>query len=891
MRIVSGPQLALLDGTEYQVTLRALIADGDDVLRDYGDQFGYNWIDEASIDVNIDQPCMELTLTLRRDVLDGLGTVKSLSFLRTDSDMNRNSVDAYSPAIDAGRRIQFWVATTDVGVDAEEEDFENLFEGKIDTGQLEHNPMQIVARDKAGELQDRYVEVETVYGSEAGIPMETVMQDILNDWADGELLYCPVSPDFDITEYNQTRISVMDALQTLAGLRGWDIRYLWDEGTGAWLLTLIEIDRAKVIPDRTIGKDRYLDVTNLKISRVDVRNVVWVYFTDAASGLRMKVEAKDNDSITRFGRLWMDDDEAANSPINSEPVAQTFANAMRDDLKDPKADQSIEMHFDYTVELNDLHRYEANDEHYDEDQDWAVVSYSHRFAANTARTTVAVRGRPCGRYRGWLANRNNPVSSPSSSGPTLIVNGIVSAIDVTINVIHTGTITLSTDGGLTFTDLDTAGITEFPVVVDRPDSSAGLTSVRWVFKASLNGQAVTHPVDIPATDSNAGVALPPDSAYTGTAVGITNVPVHAEYAGRIVLPAMPMARTELDEGVRFRINCTPFDGVRITVNVLTVGAAGSQLVLEWFDGATWNDIGGVPCVVALDALGTQAGAVCVMLPTITGDIVFRLMTYHGNAIATPVLGNVMVQFSPADLVAQRAATLMYMRDLAPSYAPAALEFPYSTAMPAHAWGGGTNRTATATTVRALRVDKGAVAIAPGNHIDYGVGDTNQPRDLFPGAFVSEPFNQNQLVAAGDWEMAAVAQRFASHVDALPKVSIFLLRNVAGVWTKITTIYDADDTGPTGYGFIYGSYRVTKKTVPGASFSAITGDVIAVEIWAHYYNQSGYKTGHAAVGVDAGVGSLYFDGVDEIPAAAADRATWTGVPASYIKPPVPLLVSA
>lgn len=895
MRRLTMQQLEILDDTNYQVTFKALIADGDGDLRDYRDQFGYDWIDAVTIDFNIDQPCAQLTLTLRRDILDGLESVKSLSPFRGDSDMNRNSVNAFSPAIDAGRVIQFWVAVTEVGTEAVDADFQNMFEGVIDQFAIERNPMVITSRDKAGKLQERYVEVETNYGSSDGTPLADVLQNILNDWGDGEPLFCPVDPDWDIVPYTQSRMPVMDALQTLAGLRGWDVRYLWDDDTAAWLLTLNEIDREKTIPDRTIAKARYIDVNTLTLKRNDVRNVVWVYFTDSATGNRLKVESKDDDSITRFGRLWMDDDEAANSPISSTATAQIFADSMRDDLKDPKADQTIEMHFDWSTELNDLQLYKANGEHYDEDQSWAVVSYQHNFSANKARTTVSVRGRPCGRYRGWLANRNNPVSSPSSSGPTLIVNGVVSAVDVSINVIHTGTLTLSTDGGLTFADPTiTPGITSYPYIVDRPDSSAGLTAIRWVFKASLNGQAVTHPVDIPATDADAGVALPPDSAYTGVAVGITNVPVHAEYAGRIVLAAMPTARTELDDATRIRIDTTPFDSVRIVANVLSVGAAGSQLVLEWFDPSTasWNDISGVPCATPLDALGAQTSAPTVMLPAITGDLVFRVMTYNGDGTATPVLGNVHVQFYPANLVAQRAATLLYLRDEPPSSAPTAADFPFSVAMPAHSYATGSNITASADAVRSLRPDKGTDITAPGRQIDYGVDDTNQPRDLFPGAFVSEPFTENQAVASGDWELGAVAARNASHVDLIPKVSIFLLRQVIGVWTVITTIYDVHDSAATGRTFVYGGYHVTKKTVSGASFAALAGDVIAVEIWAHLDNQSGHATGHAPVDVDDGAGALYFDGALDVPAALADSAAWPGgVPASYIQPPTPLSVGS
>jgi len=891
MRTATVGELAVLASTQYQVWQRVLITDGDGTYRDYADQFGHNFIESIDITADIDQPAAQATIHLRRDVDDATYTL-SLSPFREDSDMNRNAVLAYSPAVDIGRAVQIFVATMAVGATPGTSDWKNVFEGMIDDLDAATSTLVLTARDAAGALQDRFVETETAYGAVDGsVELEDVIQLINDTWAGGVTLVTPSSPGFAIKPYKQSRVPVLEANQTLAGLIGWSTRFWWNESGSAWQYQLRDPDRTKTIPDRSIAASRYLSVQKLSIARTDVRNVIWVWYTDAATGVRTFVESKDDDSIARFERQWMEVDLASDSPIDSAAEAQIFADGMRDDLKDPKADQVIEMHIDWTVELGDLFRFLANGIHYSVDQDWAVVSYRHTLSATQQRTTVAVRGKPAGRYLGWIALSNSPVTDPASSGPSLIVNAVVTASDVSIDVRHTGALTLSIDGGLTFADpAVTPGITAYPYTVARPDGAAGLPALRYVFKASLNNQEVSHPVDIPPTDVSSGVKPPPDGTYGTVAPGTTVVPIHAAYADRMVLAAMSASRVELDDGTRFRLDATPYATVRLVAQVMTVGATGAVLALEYFDAgsSTWLPVSGTDCTVPIDALGTQAGAYVTLLAAVTGDLVFRVVTDNGDGATSPVLGNVSVQFVIADPATVARAGILYLRELLPSSSPDASEFPFAAAFPAHSYMTGSNNTSSAGVVRALRSSKGSDIT--GRHVEFGATDTNHPRDLFPGAYLSEPFTAGQSVAAGLWELVTVAQKFASHDYAIPKVVIYLLRNVAGTWTNVATIYDTHDTSGDGINLTYLQSRVSRKTVMGASFDAQAGDVLAVEPWYHYDRMAGYATGHAVAGVDDGLARLYYDGADDIPLAAADGGAWTAsYPASYIKPPISLAV--
>lgn len=423
MRTLTSGQLAILDGVAYQVGLRVLVTDGDGVYRDYSSQAGHNWIIGVDITVDIDQPISQATIKLRRDIKDNSGSVLSLSPLRTDSILNRNAALAFAPAIDGGRNVKVLVATVAVGATITSGDWQNLFEGIIDTHDVTTSTMSLSCRDLGGVLADRFFETEQTYGSATGIPAETVMQQMLNNaFGPGVYtLYCPTSPGFDVTPYPVSKVSVMDALQALAAKFGWDVRFKWDSGASAWRLTLWVVDRSKTTPDRTISPSRYFDVTNLTIDRTNIRNALTGTYYDSALGSVQPITRTDPTSIGEYGRMWAEFDEGSDSPIDTAAEMTAMLDAALADLKDPKADQSIVRLFDWSIELGDLDQYLPNGRHYNTAQDWAVVGYQHSLSPTQQRTTIAARGAPAGKYLDWLSRSRSP---EPSAAPTLTIENL-----------------------------------------------------------------------------------------------------------------------------------------------------------------------------------------------------------------------------------------------------------------------------------------------------------------------------------------------------------------------------------------------------------------------------------------------------------------------------------
>lgn len=394
MRSATAGELTTLAATTRQIAKRVKVKNGSGTYIDLS-----TWVESVEIDQDIEQPVSGCTVTFRRDS----GTTLSLSPLRTDSTLNRlDNGTTYSPQLDVGRSITVEVATTPVGTAPIAADYKLLFQGTIDIVNFENSPAVVTCRDLGAPLVDRWVEVALPYGGPTEA-LEDVMLEILDDHlgVGAVPLYTPVSPSHEVPEYQQQRQSVMDAMQALAILPGWDSRYRWDDGTSAFRFTLHEPPRTKTTPDHTFGPGYYIEVTRVELDITNIRNFIEVDFPDGAGG-RDSVTVSDAPSITKYGRRYLFMQEADTSPINTGAEATAMAEAALSDLKDPKAEFEIDAPFFWPADLWDLYRFTTNTVHFDTTHDWAVVSVKHVLSRNRHRTIIAVRGQPAGAYSSWL---------------------------------------------------------------------------------------------------------------------------------------------------------------------------------------------------------------------------------------------------------------------------------------------------------------------------------------------------------------------------------------------------------------------------------------------------------------------------------------------------------
>lgn len=387
MRSLTAPETSVLTGAIRRLVSKLEIKDAAGVYQDW-----VSYATDLSWSASVDQPIAEARISLRRDN----GTTASLSPFRGDSTLNVGG-----SAIDSGRDIRISPATVARGSTPVAGDYKPLFLGKTARLDFGEPNMQVLARDQGGTLVRAQIKEESTFESEAGEPLEDVLQDLLDAWAPSVTLYTPVSPGFTVTSIKWGRGSLFEAMRTAVGEIGWDIRYLWDDGTSSFRLTLFEPDRTKTAPDWTYAKNR-VQVRQLSIDPDSIRNNIDVSYLDAASGNRLTVNRNDPTSIARFGEQWMLIELADDNPISTDGEATALAEAALADLAWPIAEMSVEVPFFWPVELGDLIRFTANDVHMDDDIDLAVTGYSHSITTTQARTVIAVRGKPAGFYRHWL---------------------------------------------------------------------------------------------------------------------------------------------------------------------------------------------------------------------------------------------------------------------------------------------------------------------------------------------------------------------------------------------------------------------------------------------------------------------------------------------------------
>jgi hypothetical protein len=408
VRTVTGPELTqLLSATSFNVYTRVWVANADGTWKNLTSLSGFDFLLDLEVDVDIDQPVAEAIVHLKRDI----GAL-SLSPFREDSALNRRDDGVtYANLIDPGR--DFYIETAIAAPGVGPSNWKEIFAGIIDSVDAATDVLEFRGRDLGAYIADAWFS-DAVARTWDGVPIEEVIQSTLDEGGmDGRVttvaLFTPTSPDFLITAFKYDIEPVLDAVVRLAQVIGWDVRYRYDDTTLSWRFTFQDPDRTKSVPDATIGPSQYLDVTDLKLDRTNVRNSVTVEW--GPPNARRSMLYEDGVSISRFKKRPVVLKESSDSAIDSADESDALGAAVLADLAWPKAEQSIEMLYFWPVELQDLYRFTANGVHYSVNEDLAVVRYRHMLGRNGGkehRTLLDVRGAPSGGYALWLARAAKP---------------------------------------------------------------------------------------------------------------------------------------------------------------------------------------------------------------------------------------------------------------------------------------------------------------------------------------------------------------------------------------------------------------------------------------------------------------------------------------------------
>lgn len=365
-----------------------------------------DFIKSVSYGESIDEPVRAMQIELRAET-----SANNLHPLM-DSYINSGK-----PALTLNRRCRVLLDVVNPDTSAVLTTF-NIFEGYI--AELDDaNSVSLTLHDELGQAAQIFIEQEREYGSTAGTPLQNVMIQILRDNGLKDLadnFRVIGDPSYMVTPYKQQKEPVLSALQTLIQLIGWDMRLRFDQATNQWRLTIYEPNRSEdQAPVLSLDANNYRSVTRMHRNAVGIRNVIQVVY--GKEDKRNTIAVSDQNSIDQYGRKFMELAEASTSVIDTEPEARRMAQAILEDLKNPKIEKSVETWAMPFLELQDLLVFAPNNVHYSSTQSLALVGWEIKLESDApSQMTLDLRGKPSAGYRQWLALDTRPgLNDPNST--------------------------------------------------------------------------------------------------------------------------------------------------------------------------------------------------------------------------------------------------------------------------------------------------------------------------------------------------------------------------------------------------------------------------------------------------------------------------------------------
>jgi hypothetical protein len=242
-----------------------------------------------------------------------------------------------------------------------------------------------------------------------GTAVETIIGQLLSDHGLSTLttVQCPVSPAWNVKPYLQDRMSVLDAVKALADQLGWVCRFDWDSGTSAFQLFLKDPPRFAGSAVRSYSIDFLTKIDSAAVEISGIRNAIRITYNDSASrtaegrATRKAITRTDAASIAKYGRRFMEIQEADASNIDTAAEANRMADAAVYDLREPTAQVSAVSPFDPYLELGDRVTLPADGVHWGAAQTLAIQGLRWTGSAKEWSTTMKLRGQPVAGNESW----------------------------------------------------------------------------------------------------------------------------------------------------------------------------------------------------------------------------------------------------------------------------------------------------------------------------------------------------------------------------------------------------------------------------------------------------------------------------------------------------------
>ncbi len=405
MRTISTDQSTVLGSRERATHLKVEVNDGASWI-DLSTLQSMNWLESVRYSEGSDSHFSDATIILNLKNYD-----LNLSPLVTGSKLNDPNI-----VLGLGNTLRIYTAIMPMGIFPSSGDWILCFRGAIDDVSITSDKITVRCRDEGGDLADAYIEDERFYGTSGGQNIETVMQNILNDWGGSVTLFsvngtagtpfnAGDSPGWAVKKYLQRREPVLSALKTLADMIGYELRYRWQTNTSDFELIFYDPYNAAPSIDYTFAADHYFNIATVNISRKQVRNVIRVnYRNSATAGTWETYEVSNAASIAKYGRLFMAIEESSSSQVDTNTEAALMANAILNAFNET-TQIGVQVPYFPFAQIGDYYSIPSNNHHIDTAYSLAVHTIEHQLERKNATSKFTLRGLPSLGLRKWLINQ------------------------------------------------------------------------------------------------------------------------------------------------------------------------------------------------------------------------------------------------------------------------------------------------------------------------------------------------------------------------------------------------------------------------------------------------------------------------------------------------------
>lgn len=308
----------------------------------------------------------------------------SLSPMNRDSTTNQISGGIYDPLLDSNHKIIISKGLLTTNGYEYIQRFVGYLGDEIDADSYP-GIITVTARDKSKLFQDTFIVQSKSYAGT--IPVENVMQDLINTFASGTTITVANATNFNLGSagkpYRAGSISLWDALQQCADAADHELRFVEDD-------SLILRKNVRNLDTMTVVKtfhESEISRHSIQLSDSDVRNHIVV-----RAGNLKPVELKNQASIDKYGRRYAEARRQLTDMIATQAQASGCAVMLLEELSYINPTGDIELPLFPIVQVNDVIEVINNKLGTTSSDRFRVVRIKEGFTKDKKRTTISFKG-------------------------------------------------------------------------------------------------------------------------------------------------------------------------------------------------------------------------------------------------------------------------------------------------------------------------------------------------------------------------------------------------------------------------------------------------------------------------------------------------------------------